>query len=77
MPQPPTYTVNGEAIRALRKSRGLGTGQAADMAGISRRYLSHLENGTRTSVRPGPYQRLRKALEATEEQLLLPPPSKE
>ncbi|WP_267882012.1 helix-turn-helix domain-containing protein [Streptomyces sp. NRRL F-6674] len=42
----------------------------AERAGISRRYLSHLENGTRSRMRPAAYARLRQALGAAENELL-------
>jgi len=41
---------------------GLSTERAAQEAGISRRYLNHLENGYRAHMRPEPYARLRTAL---------------
>ena len=72
MPQDPTYTVDGGKIRARRMARGMETTQLAALAVISRRYLSHLENGTRTNMRPAPYHRLCSALGATVEQLLAP-----
>ncbi|MGW7087620.1 helix-turn-helix domain-containing protein [Streptomyces sp. NPDC054871] len=74
MHQPPTtYTVNGRKVRELRMAAGVELADLAEAAGISRRYLSHIENGTRKHPRPGPYQRLRKALGANEEELLAPP----
>lgn len=74
MQQPPTtYTVNGPKVRELRKEAGLELADLAEEAGISRRYLSHIENGTRTRMRPTRYQRLRQALGATNRQLLAPP----
>ena len=59
---PPTFQVNGAAIRTVRMKAGLSTERAASSAGISRRYLNHLENGYRTHMRPEPYARLRTAL---------------
>lgn len=53
---------------------GLEISDLAERAGISRRYLSHLENGTRTRMRPSRYAALRAALNATDERLLLAPP---
>ncbi|MFE7395671.1 helix-turn-helix domain-containing protein [Streptomyces sp. NPDC057557] len=74
MHQPPTtFQVNGAAIREIRKAAGVETSQLAERAGISRRYLSHLENGTRSHMRPGPFARLRQALGAAEYDLLAPP----
>ncbi len=59
---PPTFQVKGAEIRKLRMQAGLSTEELAKAAQISRRYLNHLENGYRTRMRPGPYQRLRTAL---------------
>ncbi|WP_392970974.1 helix-turn-helix domain-containing protein [Streptomyces sp. LN245] len=73
---PPTYQVKGAEIRKLRMQAGLSTDELAKAALISRRYLNHLENGYRTRMRPGPYQRLRTALglPADSEQILQTPP---
>lgn len=75
----PTFQVNGTAIRRRRMQAGLGTGEAAGLAGISRRYLSHLENGYRTRMRPKSYAALRTALGLApdDEQLLAAPPRDE
>ncbi|WP_420032318.1 helix-turn-helix domain-containing protein [Streptomyces sp. cg28] len=74
MQQPPTtYSVNGQRVRELRMAAGLELAELAEKAGISRRYLSHIENGTRRNPRPARYQRLRKALGANETELLAPP----
>ncbi|HEX5596349.1 MAG TPA: helix-turn-helix transcriptional regulator [Micromonosporaceae bacterium] len=72
---PPTYQVKGAEIRKLRMQAGLSTAELAEEAQISRRYLNHLENGYRTRMRPGTYQRLRTAfgLSAESNQLLQPP----
>jgi transcriptional regulator with XRE-family HTH domain len=72
---PPTFQVKGAEIRKLRMQAGLSTAELARHAGISRRYLNHLENGYRTRMRPGPYQRLRTAfgLPADSQQLIEPP----
>ncbi|MET8377955.1 helix-turn-helix domain-containing protein [Streptomyces microflavus] len=70
---PTTFQVNASAIRELRKAAGLETSELAERAGISRRYLSHLENGTRQHMKPGPYARLRLALGVAEDDLLTPP----
>lgn len=69
---PTTFEVDGTAIRKRRMQMGLGTREAADRAGISPRYLNHLENGYRTRMRPGPYSRLRAALDANQTELLAP-----
>ncbi len=37
----------GQSILRLRKEKGLSQAQFADKAGISRRYLSDIENGKR------------------------------
>lgn len=62
MEQPPTFQVNGAAIRKSRMQAGLGTEQLATAAGISRRYLNHLENAYRKHMRPESFARLRTAL---------------
>lgn len=74
-PPTPTYRVKGAEIRKLRMQAGLSTAELAKAASISRRYLNHLENGYRTRMRPGTYQRLRKALglPADSDQILSPP----
>ncbi|KOT94538.1 hypothetical protein ADK70_12785 [Streptomyces rimosus subsp. pseudoverticillatus] len=59
---PPTYRVNGAAIRERRMAAGLETAELAERAGISRRYLNHLETGYRKHMRPGRYAALRTAL---------------
>ncbi|MFG3476406.1 helix-turn-helix domain-containing protein [Streptomyces sp. NPDC047980] len=74
MHQPPTFEVDGDAIREERMRAGLEISDLAERAGISRRYLSHLENGTRKRMRPSRYAALRTALNATDAQLLLAPP---
>jgi transcriptional regulator with XRE-family HTH domain len=72
MHQPPTFEVNGDAIREERMQAGLTPGGLADAAGISRRYVRSLENGTRKRMRPRHYIALRKALNATDARLLAP-----
>lgn len=62
MERPPTYQVNGAVIRSVRMQAGRGTNEVAQAAGISQRYLNHLENGYRKQMRPAPYVRLRTAL---------------
>lgn len=77
MEQPPTtFQVKGAEIRKLRMQAGLSTTELAQAALISRRYLNHLENGYRTRMRPGPYQRLRTALglQAGSKKILQTPP---
>lgn len=73
MHQPPTtFQVDGAVIRQRRMHLGLETSELAERAGISQRYLNHLENGTRTRMRPRRYAALRSALEAGETLLLAP-----
>lgn len=73
MPQPPpTFEVDGAVIRHRRKELGLEMTDLAELTGISRRYLSHLENGTRTRMRPSRYKALRTALDADTQDLLAP-----
>ncbi|MFF7022955.1 helix-turn-helix transcriptional regulator [Streptomyces klenkii] len=67
---PPTFEVNGTAIREIRMRAGVAMSELARRAGISRRYLNHLELGSRHRMRPGPYLALRNALNATDEELL-------
>lgn len=68
----PTFQVNGAAIRVIRMRAGIEMRELAQAAGISRRYLNHLELGTRRDMRPATYARLRAALHATDHQLLAP-----
>lgn len=70
MHQPPTFEVDGTAIREERMRAGLEISEVAEVAGISRRYLSHLENGTRCRMRPSRYVALRAALNSTDVRLL-------
>ncbi|KOU17066.1 helix-turn-helix domain-containing protein [Streptomyces sp. WM6349] len=62
MERPPTYQVNGAVIRKVRMQAGRSTLEVAKEAGISRRYLNHLENSYRKHMRPASYVRLRTAL---------------
>ena len=62
MERPPTYQVNGAVIRSIRMQTGRSTTDVAQAAGISPRYLNHLENGYRKHMRPAPYVRLHAAL---------------
>ncbi|MCA1708065.1 MAG: helix-turn-helix domain-containing protein, partial [Actinobacteria bacterium] len=43
----------GEQLRTIRRRRGLGLKVAADLAGISKQYLSFLERGKRGFNRRG------------------------
>ncbi|WP_075737477.1 helix-turn-helix domain-containing protein [Streptomyces acidiscabies] len=74
MHQPLTYEVNGDAIREERMRAGMSRADLANLAGITPRYVAHLENGTRRHMGPKPYKRLRDALKATDERLRRKPP---
>jgi transcriptional regulator with XRE-family HTH domain len=54
---------------------GMDVQQLADMVGVTDSYLRKLERGVRTRMRPGPYQALRAALNANEDELLRAPHS--
>jgi len=67
MHQPPTtLPVDGPELRKRRMAAGLEIDDLATAARISRSYLSHLETGSRTRMRPTRYKRLFDALEAAE-----------
>lgn len=74
MHQPPTFEVDGDAIREERMQAGLSRKELARQAGISRRYVCALENGERRRMTPGPYIALRTVLNATDERLRRTPP---
>jgi transcriptional regulator with XRE-family HTH domain len=74
MHQPTTFEVDGDAIREERMQAGLSRTELARQVGISRRYICHLENGTRRHMTPAPYIALRAALKATDERLRRQPP---
>ncbi len=69
---PGTFQVLGTRIRKRRMQMGLEVRELAEKTGISRRYLSHLENGTRIHMRPRRYTVLRAALDVTDDYLLAP-----
>lgn len=71
---PTTFEVDGTAICTKRMQAGMEVQQLADRAGITASYLRKLERGDRTRMRPGNYQALRAALNATETELLAPHP---
>lgn len=73
MHQPTTFVVDGDAIREERMQAGLTRQELADQVGVTRRYIGHLENGTRKQPSPPVYIALRQALKATDERLLAPP----
>lgn len=58
----PTIPVDGAAIRTRRMELGLTQGQLAKRARLSRPYVTQLENGNRSDMRPPTYTRLRYAL---------------
>ena len=73
MHQPPTtLQVDGADLRQRRMAAGVEISELAAAAGISRRYLSHLETGTRSRMRPAPHKRLFAALAAAEQRSLAP-----
>ncbi|MFJ3037780.1 helix-turn-helix domain-containing protein [Streptomyces tendae] len=74
MHQPPTFEVNGDAIREERMQAGLTQTELARQAGISPRYVSHLETGTRNRMGPKTYRRLREALQAPDSRIRRTPP---
>ncbi|MFB7244568.1 helix-turn-helix domain-containing protein [Streptomyces populi] len=69
---PTTFEVDGTAICTKRMNAGINVQQLADQIGITANYLRKLERGTRKHLTPGPYTRLRAALDATEDELLAP-----
>lgn len=73
---PNTFEVLGARIRERRKELGMEARELAAKARISRRYLNHLEIGTRTHMRPRRYTDLRTALEVSDTYLLAPPRTK-
>ena len=73
MAQPETtYLVDGTAICTKRMNAGMEVQQLAEAAGITASYLRKIERGDRTRMRPGAYQALRAALNATKDELLAP-----
>lgn len=71
-PTPTTFEVDGTAICKKRMNAGMDVQQLADQVGITANYLRKVERGVRTRMRPGPYQALRAALNATETEFLAP-----
>jgi XRE family transcriptional regulator, master regulator for biofilm formation len=55
--------VSGLRVRRLREDAGLGLTQLADLASISKAYLSGLENGKKTDPSPQVVGRLAQALD--------------
>ncbi|WP_323185915.1 helix-turn-helix domain-containing protein [Streptomyces sp. NBC_01373] len=70
---PTTFQVDGTAICTRRMNAGMDVQQLADKVGITANYLRKVERGVRTRMRPGPYQELRAALNANEDELLRTP----
>ncbi|TXJ78566.1 XRE family transcriptional regulator [Streptomyces lavendulae] len=77
MHQPTTFEVDGDAIREERMQAGLTQDELAQRAGISRRYVSHLENGTRRHMGLKTYPRLRSALNTTDTRIRRTPPTED
>ncbi|MFJ6667485.1 helix-turn-helix transcriptional regulator [Streptomyces sp. NPDC091383] len=77
MHQPTTFEVDGDAIREERMQAGLTREELAQAAGISRRYVCHIENGTRRHMTPAPYIALRAALKATDARIRRTPPTED
>ncbi|MGQ5576698.1 helix-turn-helix domain-containing protein [Streptomyces sp. ECR3.8] len=74
MHQPQTYEVDGDAIREERMQAGLTQTELAEQAGISQRFVSHLETGTRKRMKPKTYRRLREALQVPDSRIRRMPP---
>ena len=71
---PATFQVDGAAVRSIRMDAGIEISQLADEVGITASYLSRIEVGTATGrMKPATYVRLRKALTATDNDILLAP----
>ncbi|NUT51162.1 MAG: helix-turn-helix transcriptional regulator [Saccharothrix sp.] len=58
----PSPSEIGQRVRIIRRRRGLGLGTAAGLAGISKSYLSMLENGERRFERRGLLEDIARAL---------------
>lgn len=73
MPQTATNgDINGAAVEAARKARGLSQGAAATAADISQAYLSQIETGRRTHVSAARLARLAAALDVDPAALITP-----
>lgn len=73
MPQTATTGhINGAAVEAARKARGLSQGAAATAADISQAYLSQIETGRRTNVSAARLARLAATLDVDPAELLAP-----
>jgi transcriptional regulator with XRE-family HTH domain len=72
-PLPPTYQVDGDALREARMRKGLLPKEVAEASGLSRSYIQRLETGSASGrMRPGNYVALRTAVTATDDELLTP-----
>lgn len=72
-PPEPTYQVDGTALRRTRMRQGLLPREVAEASGLSRSYIQRLETGKASGrMRPGNYAALRKAVHATDDELLAP-----
>ncbi|WP_078942996.1 helix-turn-helix domain-containing protein [Streptomyces aureus] len=70
----PTFQVDGAEIRKRRMEVGLTLRQCAKEAGMSHSYLSEIETGLKTDMRPPTYTALRTALQIqTDNHQLLAP----
>lgn len=67
-----TFEVEGQAIWAKRMQAGIEVRELASSVGVSDSYIRKLERGLRKRMKPGPYGRLREALNASETELLAP-----
>ncbi|MGW0920184.1 helix-turn-helix domain-containing protein [Streptomyces sp. NPDC002755] len=70
---PTTFEVDGTAICTKRMNAGMDVQKLAGLVGITDSYLRKLERGARKRMTPGPYQALRAALNANEDELLRTP----
>lgn len=68
---PTTFEVEGAAICTKRMQAGVSVRQLAERVGCSTSYLRKLERGTRSRMGPEYYVRLRTALAATDDDLLV------
>ncbi|MEC4016006.1 helix-turn-helix domain-containing protein [Streptomyces sp. H27-D2] len=67
---PPTFRVDGAALRTRRMQLGQSTTELATATGVSDSYIRKLEGGTRCRMRPRHYTALRAALRTTDTDLL-------
>lgn len=67
-----TFEVNGTAICDKRMEAGLEVKDLAAAVGVSDSYIRKLETGARRRMKPGPYSKLRLALQADRKELLAP-----